>query len=226
MRAAVSLYERYLLPTLVHRTCSSGEAREQRSKVVPLARGDVLEVGFGSGLNLPFYDPAKVSRVWALDPSEELWRMASRAVRDAPFPVELVLGRGEEIPLPGGRFDTAVMTFTLCSLPHPERGLGEIARVLKPGGRLLFCEHGVAPDAGVRRWQSRLTPLWRQVSGGCHLDRDVPALVEGAGFEITEMEAEYSRGWSIAGYQYRGMAVLRQSTTPPRTSSLAAGDGS
>jgi ubiquinone/menaquinone biosynthesis C-methylase UbiE len=181
----------------------------QRAKVVPLARGDVLEVGFGSGLNLPCYDPAKVTKVWGLDPSPELCRMASRAVRDAAFDVELVPARGERIPLEDGLFDTVVITYTLCSIADPARGLREMARVLRPGGRLLFCEHGVAPDAAVRRWQTRLTPLWRHVSGGCHLDRDVPALLEGAGFEVKEMEAAYLPGWSVASYQYRGTAVLR-----------------
>ncbi len=205
----MNLYERFLLPTLVHRTCSSSKAAEQRAKLVPLATGEVLEVGFGSGLNLPYYDAGKVTKLWGLDPSAELWRMASQAVREAAFEVEMISARGEEIPLEGARFDTAVITYTLCTLSDPGRGLREIARVLKPGGRLLFCEHGAAPDAGVRRWQTRLTPLWRHVSGGCHLDRDVPALVEGAGFSITELEAAYLPGWSIAGFQYRGTAVVR-----------------
>lgn len=209
------LYERYLLPTLVHRTCSSANAAEQRAGIVPRARGDVLEVGFGSGLNLPFYDPAKVRKVWGLEPSEEMCRMASRAVRDAPFEVELVPAGGEDIPLESARFDTAVLTYTLCTIPDPVRGLREIARVLKPEGRLLFSEHGAAPDAGVRLWQRRLTPLWRHVSGGCHLDRDVPALLEEAGFEIEDMEASYMPGWSIAGYHYRGSAVPRRDAPAP-----------
>jgi len=202
-----NLYERYLLPTLVHRTCSSATTMSQRAKVVPLARGDVLEVGFGSGLNLPYYDPAQVTKVWGLDPSPELCRMASRAVRDAAFDVELVPARGEEIPLEDGLFDTVVITYTLCSIADPARGLREMARVLKPDGRLLFCEHGVAPDAAVRRWQRRLTPLWRHVSGGCHLDRDIPALLEEAGFGITALETTYLPGWRVAGYQYCGTAV-------------------
>lgn len=213
----MSLYGRFLLPTLVHRTCSSSKAAEQRAKLVPRATGEVLEVGFGSGLNLPYYDAGKVTKLWGLDPSEELWRMASQAVREAAFEVEMIPARGEEIPVEDGRFDTAVITYTMCTLSDPERGLREIARVLKPGGRLLFCEHGAAPDAGMRRWQARLTPLWRHVSGGCHLDRDVPALVEGAGFSIIELEAEYLPGWSVAGYQYRGTAVpdgaVRTATT-------------
>jgi ubiquinone/menaquinone biosynthesis C-methylase UbiE len=205
----MNVYERYLLPTLVHRTCSSATTTQQRAKVVPLAQGDVVEVGFGSGLNLPFYDPARVTKVWGLDPSDELRKMASRAMRDAPFEVELVPARGEDIPLDSHRFDTAVMTYTLCTLADPERGLREVARVLKPGGRLVFCEHGVAPNADVRRWQSLLNPLWRRVSGGCHLDRDVPALLERTGFEVVDMEAGYLPGWRVAGYQYWGSAVPR-----------------
>jgi len=206
----MNLYDRYLLPTLVHRTCSAAETMRQRAKVIPLAWGDVLEVGFGSGLNLEFYDPTRVTKVWGLDPSPELTRMASRAVRDAAVDVELVPARGEEIPLESDRFDTAVVTYTLCTIPDPERSLREVARVLKPSGRLLFCEHGAAPDAGVRWWQSRLSPVWRRVSGGCNLDRDVPALLERGGFEIAEMEATYLPGSRLASFQYRGAAVPRR----------------
>ena len=206
----MNLYDRYLLPTLVHRTCSAEATMRQRAKVIPRARGDVLEVGFGSGLNLTFYDPARVTKVWGLDPSPELTRMASRAVDDAAFDVELVSARGEDIPLESGRFDTAVVTYTLCTVSDPERSLREVLRVLKPNGQLLFCEHGVAPDARVRRWQGRLSPFWRYVSGGCHLDRDVPALLERGGFEIAEMEATYLPGWRLASFQYWGAAVPRR----------------
>jgi ubiquinone/menaquinone biosynthesis C-methylase UbiE len=211
----LNLYDRYLLPMLVHRTCSATTTMRQRARVVPLARGDVLEVGFGSGLNLPLYDPSKVTKLWGLDPSPELTRMALQAATDAAFEVELVAAGSEEIPLDADRFDTAVLTYTLCTIPDPERGLREIARVLKPGGQLLFCEHGVAPDASVRRWQSRLTPIWRRMSGGCHLDRDVPALLERGGFEITEIETMYLPGWRVASYQYWGTAVAQLPTSSP-----------
>ncbi len=215
----MNLYDRYLLPTLVHRTCSSAMTTRQRAKVIPLARGDVLEVGFGSGLNLPFYDPERVTKVWGLDPSPELTRMASRAVKDTTLDVELVPARGEDIPMESARFDTAVLTYTLCTIPDPARSLREVARVLKPTGQLLFCEHGVAPDPGLRRWQSRLSPVWQRVSGGCHLDRDVPALLERAGFEIVDMQATYLPGWRLAGFHYWGAAVPNGARSIPRTGS-------
>ena len=196
----MNLYDRYLLPMLVHRTCSATTTMRQRAKVVLLARGDVLEVGFGSGLNLPFYDPSKVTKLWGLDPSAELTRMALQAARDAAFEVKLVPAGSEEIPLDADRFDTAVLTYTLCTIPS---------------GALFFCEHGLAPDASVRRWQSRLNAIWRRVSGGCHLNRDVPALLERGGFEITEIETMYLPGWRVASYQYRGTAVAQLPTSSP-----------
>lgn len=182
----------------------------QRAKLVPLARGRVLEVGIGSGLNLSFYDPAQVTKVWGLDPSPELARMARAAAGEVPFDVELVTAAGEEIPLEGRSFDTVVLTYTLCTIPGVEPALREVARVLRPGGRLLFSEHGRAPDAHVRRWQERLDPAWRRVSGGCRLTRDVPALLTSAGFEVTGMEAMYLPGWRPTSFNYQGAAVPRR----------------
>jgi len=181
----------------------------QRRKLVPLAQGDVLEVGIGSGLNLPFYDPANVTKVWGLEPSPEMAAMAERASREVPFDVEMVSAGGEVIPLDSGCFDTVVLTYTLCTIADPEAALREIARVLKPEGRLLFCEHGVAPDAGVRRWQERINPVWRRLSGGCQLNRDVPAVLRRGGFEITRMDTMYLPGWRIASFNYWGAAALR-----------------
>lgn len=207
------LYERYVLPRLVDFTCSRGPARRQRAKVVPLASGDVLEVGFGSGLNLPFYDREKVRRVWALEPSAGMWAIAETRAREAQFPVEPVIAPAEEIPLARGAADTVVLTYTLCTLPHVERALEEMARVLKPGGELLFCEHGAAPDEGVRRWQDRLDPLWKALSGGCHLNRAAPALLESAGFEVDEVSSMYIPGWKPASFNYWGRAKPRPRTT-------------
>jgi ubiquinone/menaquinone biosynthesis C-methylase UbiE len=146
----MGLYARYVLPRVVHFACSSSSNMRQRPKLVPLARGRVLEVGIGSGLNLPFYDPDKVTGVWGLDPSEELTARARHAADGVPFDVELVTGASEEIPFDPASFDTVVVTYTLCSILDAVPALREMARVLKPDGRLLFCEHGVAPDADVR----------------------------------------------------------------------------
>jgi len=203
----MGLYARYVLPRVVHLTCSSRPNMRQRTKLLPLARGRVLEVGIGSGLNLPFYDADRVTGVWGLDPSEQLTALAREAAEDVPFDVELVKGEGEEIPFDGASFDTVVVTYTLCTIPDAVPALREMARVLKPGGRLLFCEHGVAPDAEVRRWQERLNPIWRRLGGGCHLNRDVPDLIRRGGFQVTNLETMYIPGWRPASFNYWGTAV-------------------
>ena len=181
----------------------------QREKLVPLARGRVLEVGIGSGLNLPYYESARITGVWGLDPSPELTRMASEAAGAVPFDVEFISAGSEDIPLESSSFDTVVITYTLCTLPESTRALREMARVLKPGGRLLFCEHGVAPDAGVRRWQNRLNPVWRRMSGGCQLNRNIPELIRQGGFAIRGMEMMYVPGWRPTSFNYWGSAVAR-----------------
>jgi ubiquinone/menaquinone biosynthesis C-methylase UbiE len=205
----MGLYGRYVLPRIVHLTCSANPNMRQRQKLVPLAKGRVLEVGIGSGLNLPFYDPARVSEVWGLDPSRELTEMASDAAAAAPFDVAFVSAGAEEIPLDSDSFDTVLLTYTLCTIPDAEPALREMARVLKSDGELLFCEHGVAPDVGVRRWQDRLNPAWRRLGGGCHLNRDIPGLIRGGGFEITGMDTMYIPGWRPASFNYWGSATAR-----------------
>ena len=205
----MGLYERYILPRLIHLACSAEPATRQREKLVPKARGKVLEIGIGSGLNLPFYDPAAVAEVWGLDPSQEMLEMAAEAAERAGVDVELVRAGAEEIPLEGGSFDTVLLTYTLCSITDVDAALGEILRVLKPGGRLLFCEHGAAPDPGVRRWQDWITPVWRRVGGGCRLNRDIPELIRSGGFEITEMEQTYLPGWRPGSFNYWGSALAR-----------------
>ncbi len=203
----MGLYARYVLPRVVHLACSSSSNMRQRPKLVPLARGRVLEVGFGSGLNLPFYDADRVTGLWGLDPSEELTARAREDAERAPFDVELVTAGSEEIPLDGDSVDTVVVTYTLCTIPDAVTALREMARVLKPDGRLLFCEHGVAPDASVRRWQDRLDPIWRRLGGGCRLNRDIPDLIRQGGFEVTELETMYIPGWRPASFNYWGSAV-------------------
>ncbi|MBE0606490.1 MAG: class I SAM-dependent methyltransferase [Deltaproteobacteria bacterium] len=202
----MGLYARRLLPKLVDFTCRTKPCMRQRAKVVPSAQGCVLEVGFGSGLNLPFYDTAKVRRVWALDPSRELWAMAGERVRGAGFPVEYLEAAAEEIPLPDRSADTVLVTFTLCTLPDVSRALREMARVLKPGGELLFSEHGLAPDEDVRRWQNRLNPVWRAFAGGCNLNRPIPSLLEEGGFRLREISSMYIPGWRPASFACWGRA--------------------
>ena len=203
----MGLYSKYVLPRVVHLACSARPKMRQREKLVPLASGRVLEVGMGSGLNLSFYDARRVTKVWGLEPSPEMSKMASAAVEAVAFDVEFVSAGGEQIPLDSESFDTVLMTFTLCTIPDAERALREIARVLKQGGQLLFCEHGAAPDAGIRRWQNRIDPLWRRLAGGCHLNRDIPGLIRRGGFEIIRMDTMYIPGWRPASFNYWGAAA-------------------
>jgi SAM-dependent methyltransferase len=204
---AMGLYERFLLPKVVNFACSMKPNMRQRAKVVPLASGSVLEVGFGSGLNLPFYDRSKVQRVWALDPSAGMWAIAEERVRGAGFPVEFLKAEAEQIPLANERADTVLVTYTLCTLPDVRRALGEMARVLKRGGELVFCEHGAAPDESVRRWQNRVNPVWKSLAGGCNLNRPIPSLIEEAGFRVRDLSSMYIPGWKPASFNYWGRAL-------------------
>jgi len=202
----VSVYADHVLPRLIDLVMRGEAQAEERAKLVPLASGVVLEIGTGSGLNARFFGPG-VRRVYALDPSRPLLRLGRDRLRASRVPVSFVAASGEAIPLPGGVVDTAVMTWTLCSIPDARAALAEIRRVLKPGGRLVFIEHGLAPDPSVRRWQERLNPLWRRLAGGCNLDRPMDRLIADAGFEFTRLE----RGYGGAGprpfdYRYRGVA--------------------
>jgi len=180
---------------------------KQREKVIPLAEGEVLEVGLGSGLNLPYYDTSKVSKVWGLEPSEGMRRLAHKRVRQSQLELEMLHLRGEEIPLESSTIDTVVVTYTLCSIPDAERALRGMRRVLRPGGRLLFCEHGLAPDEPVRKWQHRINPGWRLLSGGCNVNRDIPGLLESSGFRIVVDERMYIPGAKFLSYNYWGTAV-------------------
>lgn len=202
-------YDRFVLPRAVHWACGLDPHMRQRAKVVPRARGRVLEIGVGSGLNLPLYDPAVVTKVWALEPSAPLTRMAERAARATSLDVEFIGLPAEQIPLDDQSVDTVVVTYTLCTIPDVGAALRQMRRVLRPGGQLLFCEHGAAPDESVRRWQDRLNPLWKPLAGGCNLNRHVPSLIEAAGFRITSLETMYLPGWRPASFNYWGAAVPR-----------------
>ena len=202
----MGLYAKYLLPRTVHFLCSAKRIRKQRKKVVSLAAGRVLEIGIGSGLNLPLYDPDKVQHVWGLDPSIELWALAKRTASQVDFSVEFIKGDAEAIPFEDRSVDTVLVTYTLCSVPGALSALEEIRRVLKLDGQLIFCEHGAAPDASVRRWQNRLNPIWKRIGGGCNLNLPIPSLMEQAGLKIRKMDTMYLPGWKPVTYNYWGTA--------------------
>ncbi|MEM6725831.1 MAG: class I SAM-dependent methyltransferase, partial [Bacteroidota bacterium] len=162
-------YEARILPRIINKVCACGPAMKQRAKIVPHASGRVLELGVGSGLNLGFYDPDKVSRVFGIDPSAEILDIAQENLPELPFEVEFFATGAESIPLENASVDTIVFTYTLCTIPDLESSFAEMRRVLKPGGQLLFCEHGKAPDRSVQKWQNRIQPFWKPFSGGCHL---------------------------------------------------------
>jgi len=202
----MGLYSRHLLPRLIDLTCSSRQTWKQREKVVPHAHGRVLEVGIGSGHNLPLYDPESVEMICGVDPSPELWELAENRAARAPFEVDFVEASAEEMPLEDSSFDTVMVTYSLCSIPDADAALGEIRRVLDAEGQLIFCEHGRSPDAAVRRWQDRLQPVWGRLSGGCHMNRAIPELIESAGFEIRELETMYIPGPRMVSFNYWGIA--------------------
>lgn len=202
------LWERRVLPTLIEKACRSSVILEERRRWVPRAEGDVLELGVGSGLNLAFYDPARVRRVVAIDPSAPLLDRARERARAAEVPVEILAASAERLPFDDASFDTVVSTYTLCSVGSPPEALREARRVLRPGGRLVFVEHGAAPDAGPRWWQRHITPVWRHVSGNCHLDRDVRRELLATGFDVRELDARYgAEGPRWISFTSAGVAV-------------------
>ena len=204
----MSLYEKYVLPKFLNCTCGSKPINYQRKKVVPLAQGIVLDVGIGSGLNIPFYDMNKIDKVLGLDPSVELNNLAKDVAEEHQIDIDFMLCGAEDIPLPDNHVDTVLITYTMCTIPDVLEANKEMLRVLKPGGKLVFCEHGQAPDPKVAKWQKRIDPLWGKIAGGCHLNRDIPNLITSAGFEIENMEQMYLPSTpSIAGYNYWGAAV-------------------
>ena len=208
------LYNRYVLPWVLHLACSAPAIGRQRERVVPFAVGRVLEIGIGTGLNLPFYRPDAVELVYGLEPAPEMLKRVAAKAGTVPFPIERLLCGGEAIPLSDGCIDSVVVTYTLCSVESPLQVLREIRRVLAPDGKLLFCEHGLGPTAGIRRWQRRLNWLWSMICGGCRLDRDIKALLREAGFTTEPLEEAYLPGVpSIVGYTYWGTAY-RSDTTP------------
>jgi ubiquinone/menaquinone biosynthesis C-methylase UbiE len=202
----MSFYEDRILPHMIGLACGSKPTRKQREKIVHRAYGDVLEIGFGGGLNLPYYDRDRVRRVFGLEPSAGMRRSAARMIDASVIDVELIDLPGEEIPLDDNAVDSILVTYTLCTIPDVIAALNGMRRVLKPGGHLFYCEHGKAPDAGVYKWQRRVNPAWRRVAGGCNMDRDIPALLEAGGFSIEEDNRMYIPGIRALSYNYWGAA--------------------
>ena len=204
----MGFYERHIGPRFVRCLCAMADISAEREKIVPRATGTVLEIGFGPGLNLPFYDPAQVSRVIGVDPSEPFLKLGEAQQRVAKVPVEIRCAPAESLPLEDASVDTAVITYTLCSVHDPMRCLSEVRRVLRPGGQALFLEHGLSNDAKVARWQYRLNPLWRPIAVGCNLIRPVAASFRAAGFTLAELEEYYlPRTPKPVGFLSRGVAV-------------------
>jgi ubiquinone/menaquinone biosynthesis C-methylase UbiE len=205
----MNLYERYLLPHLTHWACGTRLLRTRRAQLIPAARGDVLEIGIGSGLNFDYYDATRISSLTGIDPSGGLLSYSKRRLKTIAYPVELIAQSAEQIPLANASMDTVVVTFSLCTIPDVAAALVEIRRVLKPGGQFLFCEHGLATDANVQLWQKRLDPLWGKLAGGCHLSRDIPQLLREARFRCDDLQSGYlPHAPRFAGYLFQGSATI------------------
>ena len=201
----MGFYSNWLFPRLLDCVMQQKQMLPFRQRIGLAASGRVLDVGIGSGLNLPFY-AGPIDRVIGVDPSPELLRFAEKRASQTSVPIELLRGDGEALPIGDRSIDTAVVTFTLCTVCNPAATLGEVRRVLKPGGRLLFAEHGRAPEAGVARWQDRITPVWKHVAGGCHLNRKPDDLMRSAGFAVEALETGYLKGPRPMGFVYAGSA--------------------
>lgn len=204
----MGLYAKHILPRLIDNAMRNKDTARLRAEWIPKARGTILEISIGSGLNLPFYS-AEVDQIYGVDPSRELRKMARGRAVNTSRHVEFLTQSAEElIPLDAGSIDTIVMTWTLCSIPNPTRALDEVKRVLKPDGGLIFLEHGRAPDSNVAAWQDRLTPMWKHIGGGCHLNRRIDSVIQNAGFRINELKTEYLPGPRPMTYTFQGLAQL------------------
>lgn len=205
----MGLYDKYVLPNAIVWACKQKSSMKQREKIIPLASGNVLEIGIGSGLNLPFYDKNKVTHLTAIDPSAAIWKKNSFDTNTLGFEFDFIEAFSENIPAANNNFDTVVITYALCTIQDTDKAFDEIKRVLKKDGKLLFCEHGKAPDKKIVRWQNMLNPFWKKIGGGCNLNRDIPFIIEHNGFKILKLEKMYIPGWKPASFNYWGIAEIK-----------------
>ncbi|NOR27477.1 MAG: methyltransferase domain-containing protein [Lutibacter sp.] len=204
----MNLYNKYILPKAINWACSQKPSMKQREKIIPLASKNVLEIGIGSGLNLPFYT-SEVKKLTAIDPSKELWKRTLVNTQQLPFNFQFIEASAESIPAISNSFDCVVITYTLCTIPNLTKAFSEIKRVLKPTGKFLFCEHGKAPENGIQKYQNIVNPVWKKIGGGCNLNRNIPTLIEENGFTISKLETIYLPGWKPASYNYWGIAKIK-----------------
>lgn len=203
----MGFYNKHILPRCLDKACGIGPITKQREKIVPLAEGVVLEIGIGSGQNLPHYNANKVSKIIGVDPDEQIWKHSEKRRAACPIEIERIGLSGEDIPLEKNTVDSVVVTYSLCTIPDPVKALNEMKRILKPGGKILFSEHGKAPDGNVHRWQNRLDPVWKKIAGGCHSGRDIPALFRQANLKFEELQELYIPGPKVLSYNYWGAAI-------------------
>ena len=203
----MGFYDKYILPKFLNCACGTKPINYQREKIVPLAKGIVLDIGIGSGLNIPFYNKSNIDHLYGLDPSVELLKIAKPLAKKNELEIEFLQCGAEAIPLPDQSIDTVLITYTMCTIPDIKLSNSEIMRVLKSEGQLLFCEHGLAPDKNIANWQRRINPIWSKIAGGCNLNRDIPKLITSSGFKISNMEEMYLPSTpKFAGYNYWGVA--------------------
>ena len=204
-----ALYEKFVLPKLCDKCCGTKPINYQRNKVVPLAKGVVLEVGVGSGLNIPFYNKNNIEKIIGLDPSEELNVLAKKVADDNGIKIDFLINGAEDITLPDNSVDTILITYTLCTIPDLNKSMSEMKRVLKSDGKFIFCEHGIAPDKNIINWQRRINPIWGIFFGGCNINRNIPKIISEGGFNISNINQMYLPSTpKIVGYNYWGEANI------------------
>ncbi len=203
----MGIYAQHILPACLDMACGTKPIRKQREKIVPLATGVVLEIGIGSGQNLPFYDPEKVTKIIGVDPDEHVWKRSKARREVCTIEIERIGLSGEDIPLDDNLADSVVVTYSLCTIPDPVKALSEMKRILKPGGLIYFSEHGQAPDTSIRNWQRRIDPVWKRLAGGCHSGRNIPELFLEAGLQFKSLEQMYVPGPRVLSYNYWGTAL-------------------